>query len=59
MFYGIIYQGRKKLAVFWEKNLKNINSLKYNQFILSDIQTLIGADFKLMFIQNNLLFYWF
>ncbi len=41
MFHGTIYQGIKNQAVFEEKKLKKINSIKYDQFILRGIEALV------------------
>lgn len=53
MFHGTIYQGRDGPAVFWEKAWGSIDSAKYNQYILPDIQALVEAHPELTFMQDN------
>jgi hypothetical protein len=38
MFHGTICDGKKGPAVFWEKEWGNMNSTKYNEHILSNIE---------------------
>jgi len=39
MFHGTIVNGQKGLACFWEKEWGNINSEKYDKYILSQVKT--------------------
>ena len=34
MFHGVIYNGRKALGTFWEKDYGTMNSAKYDAYIL-------------------------
>lgn len=53
MFHGVVYQGRKGPAVFWEKEWGTMNSAKYNNFILPEIQQLVEAHPELIFQRDN------
>jgi hypothetical protein len=48
MFHGVVYQGWKGPVVFWEKEWGTMNSAKYNNFILPEIQQLIEEHPELM-----------
>jgi len=41
MFHGTIVQGRKGPAVFWEKEWGSVNSERYDEYILSNIQAFL------------------
>ena len=54
MFYGIIVNGRKGPAVFWEKEWGSINSTRYDAIILANIQAFLEEHPKgYIWIQDN------
>jgi hypothetical protein len=53
MFHGTIVGGRKGLALFWEKEWKNMCSMTYDEHILSRIQAFMEANPGLIFMQDN------
>ena len=53
MFHGVVFKGRKGPAVFWEKDWGTMNSAKYNNHILPDIQQLIREYPELIFRRDN------
>jgi len=38
MFHRTIINGKKGPGIFWEKELGNINSTKYNEYILLKVE---------------------
>src|SRR5271165_2194899 len=53
MYIGSIVGGKKAVGLFWEKEWGNINSVKYNQFFLSQIEEYMQAHPGLIFMQDN------
>ena len=41
MFHGTIIDGKKGPAVFWEKEWGSVNSERYDEYILSNIQAFL------------------
>ena len=44
MFHGVIYRGKKGPGVFWEKAWGSMDSQKYNEVILSQIQAWFDTE---------------
>ena len=44
MFHGVIYNGRKALGTFWEKEYGTMDSAKYDAYILSQVQSLVQYE---------------
>jgi hypothetical protein len=44
MFHGTIYKGKRGPGTFWEKEWGSMNSRKYNEVILSQIQAWFDAE---------------
>jgi hypothetical protein len=49
----IIFRDKKKSMIFWNKNWDKINSVKYDLYILSQIQTLCETYLEIIYMQNN------
>jgi len=58
MFHGAIVGGKKGPGIFWEKEWGNINSAKYNIYVLSRIQEFMEANPGLIFMQDNAPSHW-
>jgi hypothetical protein len=55
MFHGIIVNGKKEPATFWEKEWGTMNSAKYDAVIFNIIQAFLQAHKGegFIWIQNN------
>ena len=55
MFHGTIVNGKKGPGIFWEKELGNINSTTYDEYILSRIEQFFRehAEEGYIFMQDN------
>jgi len=55
MFHGTIVDSKKEPGIFWEKELGNINSTKYNEYILLKVEQFFRehAEEGYIFMQDN------
>src|SRR5436190_17984909 len=53
IFYGVMVGYKKCPTIFWEKEWGSITSACYDLYILSEIQTYMEANSRLIFIQDN------
>ena len=53
MFWGSIVNGRKGPGIFWEKEWGTMNSVKYNTYILSQVEAFLATNPGLIFMQDN------
>ena len=54
MFHGIIINGRKGPAIFWEKEYGSVNSTKYDAIILANIQAFLEEHLEgYIWMQDN------
>ncbi|KAI1006892.1 hypothetical protein K3495_g1318 [Podosphaera aphanis] len=44
MFHGVIYNGRKALGTFWEKNWGTVNSGRYDRHILPQVEAYLSEE---------------
>lgn len=44
MFHGVLYDGKKALGTFWEKEYGTMNSEQYDKYILSKVEHLFNTE---------------